>query len=223
MSIGAAEPRTRRMSAPERRALVLAAATRAFAKGGYSGTSTDAVAKEAGVSQPYVVRMFGTKADLFHAVFTRALDEIVRTFNDKLDTVTIDPSNPQFWAELGSAYGELVLDRDLLLVMLHGFATSTDDVAAVSSERHVRHLHLAARAHRLHTRASAFVHRERDADQQSARNDGARTRRRRSSPRRALGQRLQRLDCDHAHRRRILERNRHRFLTGHWEKLHTCD
>ncbi|MDI9900016.1 helix-turn-helix domain-containing protein [Rhodococcus sp. IEGM 1409] len=132
MSIGAAEPRTRRMSAPERRALVLAAATRAFAKGGYSGTSTDAVAKEAGVSQPYVVRMFGTKADLFHAVFTRALDEIVRTFNDKLDTVTIDPSNPQFWAELGSAYGELVLDRDLLLVMLHGFATSTDDVAAVS-------------------------------------------------------------------------------------------
>lgn len=90
------------------------------------------MAKEAGVSQPYVVRMFGTKADLFHAVFTRALDEIVRTFNDKLDTVTIDPSNPQFWAELGSAYGELVLDRDLLLVMLHGFATSTDDVAAVS-------------------------------------------------------------------------------------------
>lgn len=120
------------MSAPERRALVLAAATRAFAKGGYSGTSTDAVAKEAGVSQPYVVRMFGTKADLFHAVFTRALDEIVRTFSDKLDTVTIEPDNPQFWAELGSAYSELVLDRDLLLVMLHGFATSTDDVAAVS-------------------------------------------------------------------------------------------
>ncbi|NMM85264.1 TetR family transcriptional regulator [Rhodococcus sp. SRB_17] len=122
----------RRMSAPARRALVLAAATRAFAHGGYSGTSTDAVAKEAGVSQPYVVRMFGTKADLFEAVFSRALGEIVRTFTDKLDTLRIEPSDPQFWAELGSSYGELVLDRDLLLVMLHGFATSTDDIAAAS-------------------------------------------------------------------------------------------
>ena len=49
-----------RMPAGERRELVLQAATRAFAAGGYAGTSTDAVAKEAGVSQPYVVRMFGT-------------------------------------------------------------------------------------------------------------------------------------------------------------------
>ncbi|MDV8067852.1 TetR/AcrR family transcriptional regulator [Rhodococcus sp. IEGM 1366] len=122
----------RRMSAPQRRALVLAAATRAFARGGYSGTSTDAVAKEAGVSQPYIVRMFGTKAELFRAVFARALDEIVRTFTEKLDTLDIEPDNPEFWAELGSAYGELILDRDLLLVMLHGFATGTDDIATVS-------------------------------------------------------------------------------------------
>ena len=49
------------MTAEDRRELVLAAATRAFARGGYAGTSTDAVAKEAGVSQPYVVRIFGTK------------------------------------------------------------------------------------------------------------------------------------------------------------------
>ena len=122
----------RRMSAPQRRALVLAAATRAFARGGYSGTSTDAVAKEAGVSQPYIVRMFGTKAELFRAVFARALDEIVRTFTEKLNTLDIEPDDPEFWAELGSAYGELILDRDLLLVMLHGFATGTDDIATVS-------------------------------------------------------------------------------------------
>ncbi|WP_261984588.1 TetR/AcrR family transcriptional regulator [Rhodococcus sp. WS3] len=125
-------PPKRRMSAPQRRALVLAAATRAFARGGYSGTSTDAVAKEAGVSQPYIVRMFGTKAELFRAVFARALDEIVRTFTEKLDTLDIEPDDPEFWAELGSAYGELILDRDLLLVMLHGFATGTDDIATVS-------------------------------------------------------------------------------------------
>ena len=49
-------PQTR-MGADERRDLVLEAATRAFARSGYAGTSTDAVAKEAGVSQPYVVRI----------------------------------------------------------------------------------------------------------------------------------------------------------------------
>ncbi|MGC0363582.1 AcrR family transcriptional regulator [Rhodococcus sp. 27YEA15] len=132
MPIDSGETRARRMSAPERRALVIAAGTRAFARRGYAGTSTDAVAKEAGVSQPYVVRMFGTKADLFHAVFAHALDKIVDTFTDKLDVVDVNPAKPDFWSDLGAAYGELVLDRDLLLVMLHGFATSTDDVAAVS-------------------------------------------------------------------------------------------
>ena len=48
-----------RMNADDRRELVLAAATRAFARSGYAGTSTDAVAREAGVSQPYVVRLYG--------------------------------------------------------------------------------------------------------------------------------------------------------------------
>ena len=59
------------MSAEDRRELVLEAGTRAFAHGGYHGTSTDAVAKEAGVSQPYVVRIFGTKLELFLEVFER--------------------------------------------------------------------------------------------------------------------------------------------------------
>ena len=65
-----------RMSADERREQVLGAAIRAFARSGYVGTSTDHVAREAGVSQPYVVRMFGTKLDLFLAVFERATDRI---------------------------------------------------------------------------------------------------------------------------------------------------
>ena len=64
------------MGADERRDLVLAAATRAFARSGYAGTSTDAVAKEAGVSQPYVVRIFGSKLELFLEVFTRATGRI---------------------------------------------------------------------------------------------------------------------------------------------------
>ena len=68
------------MNADERREQVLDAATRAFARTGYAGTSTDVVAREAGVSQPYVVRMFGTKRDLFLAVFERSTHRIQDTF-----------------------------------------------------------------------------------------------------------------------------------------------
>ena len=85
-----------RMSAEDRRALVLEAGTRAFAHGGYHGTSTDAVAKEAGVSQPYVVRMFGTKLDLFLEVFHRVMERIGMTHDpsDDFDHPSLDTDSP---------------------------------------------------------------------------------------------------------------------------------
>ena len=113
------------MSAEARRELVLAAATRAFARGGFHGTSTDAVAKEAGVSQPYVVRMFGSKANLFREVFAHAVGRIMHAFEPALDKVAKDPENEELWAQMGAAYTELLADRDLLLVMMHGFAAGS--------------------------------------------------------------------------------------------------
>lgn len=109
------------MDAADRRELVLAAATRAFARGGYAGTSTDAVAREAGVSQPYVVRMFGTKVELFCLVFQRAIDGIMAAFDNVLAGGPLDHTDDQTWAKLAGAYADLVADRDLLLVMMHGF------------------------------------------------------------------------------------------------------
>ena len=78
------------MSAEDRRELVLDAATGAFALGGYHGTSTDAVARQAGVSQPYVVRIFGTKLELFLEVFERSMERIGRAFTD-------DEGHFEFW------------------------------------------------------------------------------------------------------------------------------
>src|SRR3954468_22886846 len=85
--------RASRMSAEDRRELVLEAGTRAFAHGGYHGTSTDAVAKEAGVSQPYVVRIFGTKLDLFLEVFERAVGRIKAAFEEVLDERPFDAAS----------------------------------------------------------------------------------------------------------------------------------
>src|SRR5659263_777497 len=54
-----------RMTGEARREQILSAALPAFAEGGYAGTTTDQVARAAGVSQPYVVRLFGSKKQLF--------------------------------------------------------------------------------------------------------------------------------------------------------------
>ncbi len=52
---------TSRQTADERRTAVLAAAISEFALNGFAGTSTEAIAARAGISQPYLFRLFGTK------------------------------------------------------------------------------------------------------------------------------------------------------------------
>ncbi len=122
-----------RMSAEDRRELVLRAATRAFAKGGYFGTSTDAVAREAGVSQPYVVRMFGTKLELFLEVFERSVGRIRDVFAAVLDDGPFDPESEADRERMGLAYGGLLEDHDFLQVMMHGFtAGGVDEIAAAA-------------------------------------------------------------------------------------------
>ena len=124
-------PKSTRLSAAERRALVLRAAMRAFARDGFAGTSTDAVAREAGVSQPYVVRIFGTKLDLFLEVFTTATDGVARAFGEVLEAGPFDPESDDDWERLGAAYTQLLADRDLLLVLMHGFtASSTPEIGS---------------------------------------------------------------------------------------------
>lgn len=121
------------MPASERRELILAAATRAFAEGGYAGTSTDAVAKEAGVSQPYVVRMFGTKLDLFLRVYGNACERIVAAFRAVLDEGPFDPASEQDKERMGLAYTELLADSDFLHVLMHGFSASAVPEIGVAS------------------------------------------------------------------------------------------
>ena len=60
--------RSPRLSADERRAAIVAASVDEFAAKGLAGASTDLIARRAGVSQPYVFQLFGTKKDLFIAV-----------------------------------------------------------------------------------------------------------------------------------------------------------
>jgi AcrR family transcriptional regulator len=69
-----------RKSAEERREDVLEAARGVFAEHGLSGASTDEIARRAGISQPYLFRLFRTKKELFIAASERCLRETRETF-----------------------------------------------------------------------------------------------------------------------------------------------
>ncbi|HEX4058452.1 MAG TPA: helix-turn-helix domain-containing protein [Galbitalea sp.] len=113
-----------RMAADDRRVLILDAATEVFGERGYAGTTTDQVATAAGVSQPYVVRMFGTKEKLFLEVLQRDLDRLFDAFRAE---IAIESSRP-IRERLGFAYVDLLQDRGLLLSLMHGFVLGSDPV-----------------------------------------------------------------------------------------------
>ncbi len=108
-----------RLTAAERSEQLVDAAITAFATTGYAGTSTDDVARLAGVSQPYVIRLFGSKQKLFIAAVEMACGRIEQTFR----TAAKDGAD---LATLAAAYRTLLAERELLGVLLHGYAASSD-------------------------------------------------------------------------------------------------
>jgi AcrR family transcriptional regulator len=67
VTVARAEP-TRRLPRAQRREQILDAATRAFARAGFSNTGLDVVAAEAGVTPVILYRHFASKADLYREV-----------------------------------------------------------------------------------------------------------------------------------------------------------
>jgi len=116
---------------------LLDAAVRAFAVGGYAGTSTAEVAREAGVSQPYIMRVFGTKEQLFIDTHQHAGAMIHDAFADAgRRTGGFDP------IAVGRAYRDLVLTRrDAVLIFAHGFSASGHPRIAQEARRLMAQLH----------------------------------------------------------------------------------
>jgi AcrR family transcriptional regulator len=64
--VDASEPQTRRrLSADERRAVIIDAASRTFAERGYLGASMERIAAAAGVSAPLIYEHFASKKELY--------------------------------------------------------------------------------------------------------------------------------------------------------------
>ncbi len=102
---------------------MLAAAISEFARSGYYGTSTDAIANRAGISQPYLFRLFGTKKDLFVATFDLVGDRIIAELTNASEGL----AGEEALEAMGVAYLELMQDPEILQVQLHGFAAAPAD------------------------------------------------------------------------------------------------
>jgi AcrR family transcriptional regulator len=112
-----------RQTAGARRSSVLTAAIVEFARSGYAGTSTEAIAARAGISQPYLFRLFGTKKDLFIATYNLVSARIEAAFIEAADGLF----GEEAMHAMAMAYMELLQDPDLLQVQLHGFAAAAGD------------------------------------------------------------------------------------------------
>ena len=110
------------MSAAERRELVLEAAVAEFAAHGLAGTSTEEVARRAGISQPYLFRLFPTKKALFLAL----VDRCFRRVQDEFTTAAGDLTGDEALTAMAEAYERLLDDRTLLLLQMHIYAACGD-------------------------------------------------------------------------------------------------
>jgi AcrR family transcriptional regulator len=118
---------TTRLSAGERREQILAAALDEFARTGLHGTSTEAIARRAGISQPYLFRLFGTKKGLFIASVERCMRETKEAFAE----AAAGKQGTEALAAMGSAYLGLLGDRTRLLGQMQAYAACDDsDVCA---------------------------------------------------------------------------------------------
>jgi AcrR family transcriptional regulator len=128
----------KRLSSDERRRQILVAALAVFGTRGYEGATTDEVARAAGVSQPYVVRLFGSKENLFLAVIEDALARLLTAFRAALaedDGGTDGEGDGTAAKRIGQAYVDLIEVRGLHQTLAHAYLLGSNPVIGAAARR----------------------------------------------------------------------------------------
>jgi AcrR family transcriptional regulator len=136
------------MSADDRREQVIKAAMAEFAIHGLDGTSTEAIAERAGISQPYIFRLWPNKKDLFLAAVDTCFDRTEAVLKKAAEALSEDevasrvcpagmhPAehkhllhskiSPRLHA-MAHAYVQLLMKREALLMQMQAYAACWDD------------------------------------------------------------------------------------------------
>lgn len=133
---------SRRLSSDERRRQILVAALAVFGARGYEGATTDEVARAAGVSQPYVVRLFGSKENLFLAALDDALARLLAAFRAALPADDPEGDSERGLApekakgkRIGQAYVDLLEVRGLHQTLAHAYLLGSHPVIGPAARR----------------------------------------------------------------------------------------
>ena len=114
---------TERKTKEERREEILQAATIEFAERGLDGASTEDIARRAGISQPYVFRLFGTKRELFKAAVARCFRETLGVMARAAEGLR----GEEALHAMGTAYVEqLLTDRVRLRAQMQAYVACDD-------------------------------------------------------------------------------------------------
>jgi AcrR family transcriptional regulator len=111
-----------RKTAEVRREEILEAATAEFALAGLHGTSTEDIARRAGISQPYLFRLFGTKKELFLEAVRRGFREVLHVFQE----AAAADREGDVVLSMGHAYGDVRRDRHKLMFQMQAYAACED-------------------------------------------------------------------------------------------------
>jgi AcrR family transcriptional regulator len=128
--------RAARMSAHERRKRIVRVAMEEFAVGGYHATTTERIALRAGISQPYVFRLFPGKKALFMACAELCFQRLNAAFEQAAEGLDGGPALDA----MGASYQELIADRGILLLQLQLYVASAaaePDIAELVRRRWV--------------------------------------------------------------------------------------
>lgn len=111
------------MTGQQRRDQVLSVAELEFAAAGLHGASTETIARQAGITQAYVFRLFGTKKQLFLACVDAAFERLTLA----LLAAAGDAHGIEALAAMGREYDAMLTDRTTLLLQLQGIAAAAGE------------------------------------------------------------------------------------------------
>lgn len=104
----------------ERRRGVLEAAVVCFSRKGFYGTTTHEIAERAGISQPYVYRLFANKQALFAGAVHLVSELMASTLAEYVAEASPPPRSPaEALRSARMAYAALIEDRDVLMFLMH--------------------------------------------------------------------------------------------------------
>jgi len=108
----------KRSTAQVRRQQVLRAATTVFARTGYHATTISDVAEETGISQGYVMRLFGSKLGLFVSVVDQCNERVALALAEAADQVSGGTPEAVLDA-MYEAYADLMDEPSLIMIQVH--------------------------------------------------------------------------------------------------------